>query len=820
MKKYCVFLFLTAVVFLNVTGQGKPKISKKHFVTTDKVQTKENLNKLSKANKYYKKGIYDESFKLYEQLYSNESSNEALNYKLGMSALKEYYSNESLKFLLESSSFVSKDYYLRLGEAYQLNHKYEEAYRSYDSYNESLSTRGKRKFAEDFAQLRDECRFGIKAVEDSLPYFITNLGASVNSYYDEYSPVLVDGSNILYYTTRQPEKSTNKKLNRKSTEEKIKKTNFNIEGNTNAVFDAKLNKKGNVSIAGKNNETGDIFKKQLGKIYAVRVRGNRVGKKLVRGSVNRKTTHISSLSVSKTGEAAFISDKNKFRNGYDLFLAGDASRARVSRGYAAPETINTKFDERSVSFSADGKTMFFSSNGHNGFGGYDIYKVEKRSDGTWSDPINLGYPINSAADEMFYHPTSNPDVAIIASNRQGSFGGLDLFQVVKDNRIPFSIWGDVSDIENNKAVVSKVSIIDRSTNETLADAESNELSGEYSISLEDVGDYLIQVEADGYLVATDYIEMPHVRHSQIRKDFQLTRLASPFTFYGNVANAASNDPIVGEVVVKSLEKDSIIGRSLTRSTDGGYSITVGDKYNVIITASANNFFSKADTFMLRDSSDDKFENNFRLVRSKIDYIVTGLIKDAEDQTPIAASLAFFEPGAENSIYTLNADTISGKYVATLDEQGPFILEVNAEGYFFANLPIVFTGDSTLIIRDVELQKMSKGTKIVVENILFDTGKATLLSQSFVELNKLGKLLLENKDIRIEVSGHTDNTGSASVNKRLSRNRAESVRNYLIEQGVDGMRLQFEGYGFDRPIESNDTPQGRAANRRVEIEVIE
>jgi outer membrane protein OmpA-like peptidoglycan-associated protein len=119
-----------------------------------------------------------------------------------------------------------------------------------------------------------------------------------------------------------------------------------------------------------------------------------------------------------------------------------------------------------------------------------------------------------------------------------------------------------------------------------------------------------------------------------------------------------------------------------------------------------------------------------------------------------------------------------------------------------------------------MQKMAAGTRIVVENILFNSGKATLKAESYSELNKLVRLLLENSSVRIEVSGHTDNVGSASLNKRLSRSRAESVKNYLQSHGVDAGRIEFQGYGFDRPIAPNDTPEGRAANRRVEIEVLD
>ena len=88
------------------------------------------------------------------------------------------------------------------------------------------------------------------------------------------------------------------------------------------------------------------------------------------------------------------------------------------------------------------------------------------------------------------------------------------------------------------------------------------------------------------------------------------------------------------------------------------------------------------------------------------------------------------------------------------------------------------------------------------------------------MNRLVNLLRENPGVRIEVSGHTDNVGSAAVNRTLSRNRALSVRNYLVSQGIAAERVQYNGYGFDRPIAPNTTEEGRAANRRVEIEILD
>ena len=104
-------------------------------------------------------------------------------------------------------------------------------------------------------------------------------------------------------------------------------------------------------------------------------------------------------------------------------------------------------------------------------------------------------------------------------------------------------------------------------------------------------------------------------------------------------------------------------------------------------------------------------------------------------------------------------------------------------------------------------------------MFFDSGKSTLKAESEKELENLLSILNEIPTLKIEISGHTDNVGSAKFNKSLSEKRAKAVVDYLISKGISADRLTYVGYGFDQPIASNDTPEGRQQNRRTEFKVI-
>ena len=124
------------------------------------------------------------------------------------------------------------------------------------------------------------------------------------------------------------------------------------------------------------------------------------------------------------------------------------------------------------------------------------------------------------------------------------------------------------------------------------------------------------------------------------------------------------------------------------------------------------------------------------------------------------------------------------------------------------------------IKSVDTNQYSIGKTIILEDIFFDFDKSVLLPQSFVALLKLTTLLQDNPNMKIELSGHTDNKGKDKYNEKLSEDRSKAVYDYLISKGIDKKRLSYKGYGAKRPIADNKTEEGRAKNRRVEFVIID
>jgi outer membrane protein OmpA-like peptidoglycan-associated protein len=152
----------------------------------------------------------------------------------------------------------------------------------------------------------------------------------------------------------------------------------------------------------------------------------------------------------------------------------------------------------------------------------------------------------------------------------------------------------------------------------------------------------------------------------------------------------------------------------------------------------------------------------------------------------------------------------------------YMLNVSKPGYLFYSENIALEGVFEIenpFIQDVPLEPIQVGKTIVLENVFFDTDSYELKKESIAELQKIVGFLKENPHVRIEIGGHTDTVGTKSYNDELSKNRAKSVVEYLTAQGVAAEKISFKGYGFDKPIATNQTEAGRAKNRRTELKIM-
>ena len=163
----------------------------------------------------------------------------------------------------------------------------------------------------------------------------------------------------------------------------------------------------------------------------------------------------------------------------------------------------------------------------------------------------------------------------------------------------------------------------------------------------------------------------------------------------------------------------------------------------------------------------------------------------------------------------------GNYLITLPTGKDYAFNVNRRGYLFfsENFSLRLNSSDSVYEKNIPLQPIEANATVVLKNIFFDFSKFVLKPESQVELDKVVQLLNENPTLKIQISGHTDNIGSATDNQLLSQNRAKSVITYLMQKGISIKRLSFKGFGAKQPIAPNSNEESRALNRRTEMKVV-
>ena len=200
--------------------------------------------------------------------------------------------------------------------------------------------------------------------------------------------------------------------------------------------------------------------------------------------------------------------------------------------------------------------------------------------------------------------------------------------------------------------------------------------------------------------------------------------------------------------------------------------------------------------------------------------VQGKVFDRSTKKGLPSSVELTDLSTRELVSKLQTDE-TGNYLITLPKGKDYAFNVNRRGYLFfsENFPLSHQQGDTAFNIDIPLQPIETNAIITLRNIFFDLNRYELKSESQVELDKLVQLMKDNPTLKIQINGHTDNTGKAADNLTLSDNRARSVVTYLTPKGIAAIRLSFKGWGGTHPIADNASAEGRALNRRTELKVI-
>ncbi len=543
-------------------------------------------------------------------------------------------------------------YFLRLAELAYRGGRYEQAKNDLEDFETHTS----RKLEKNkmYQAVKRRVTFAYQAKQNPVDYNPKNLGSNVNTKYDDYWPSLTADEQRLVTTVLIPSGNSSNYYADKFQEdlyETIKDPQgewYPIQNMGRTINSPKnegaqcISVDGNMCIFTACNRRDGYGSCDL---YVSYKEGDEWSKPENLGKPVNSGYWESNPSLSADGKWLYYSSSDTSGSGRN-----DIWRVEIFDGleFGEPQNlgdvVNSEKADGSPFIHPDGRTLFFSSNGHVGMGNFDLFVTRLQADGTWSKPENLGYPINTHGEERSLIVNAKGRLAMIASERQDSYGGLDIYsfeipESIQPERVTY-VKGKVYDAQTNEPLGADCRLLNLKDGELAAIQRSSEFDGSYLVVLPIGKEYAFNVDKPGYMFYSE--------------NFSLKDLADPEKAY---------------------------------------------------------------------------------------------------------------------------------------------------------------------VMDIPLQPIREGKSVVLNNIFFDYDEYALKDESYAELQKLHGFMQNNPEVSIEIGGHTDNKGSAAYNKTLSENRAKSVYDYLIDNGIDTDRLTYKGYGFEEPIADNQTEKGRAKNRRTEFKII-
>jgi outer membrane protein OmpA-like peptidoglycan-associated protein/tetratricopeptide (TPR) repeat protein len=686
--KYLALLLSFILIPSVLDAQHRLTVRKKDFKIVE-TGLHDAWKSIREGNKYFDQGFgtYRDARNCYLKAYRYNPNCAALNYNIGLCYLFSDEKYEAIKYLtktIQSNPSVAPDIKYLLGRAYHLTLEFDKAI-SY--YSDFLNQIGPDKWASGTIgrvnRLIEQCRNGKDLVAKPQRVVITDLGKAVNSVEDDYNPVLSYDEKTMYFTSRR----TGSEKDRRN------------------PFDNKFYED----------------------IYFTRYEGGHwTDAQKMESPPNSKknTTNNSAVSLSANGKKMFLYTGH--RNAGDI-LTSEKQADLWSRPKPLKGKVNSKSRETSLCITKDGGTMYFiSDNKAATLGGTDIFKSELMPDGKWSKPANMGNLLNSAYDEAAVRLSGNDSVLYFSSKGHKTMGGYDIF---RSELLPGGVWSPPENI--------------------------------------------------GYPINTPDDDL-----------FYFPSSLTSSAYYSTILEKGIGGKDIYKVVFLGAEKEIIFPRA-TMLISG-------------LMPPAENIFYTLPVKFVVDTS----------------LLMKGTITDSETRKPVFAKMDIIDTEFSRVVATTTSDT-SGRYFIRIPLPKRYGIEIVARNYML-NLDVVdLTQESYRheIIRDFMLEPIEIGARMILKNIFFEFGKSTLKPESYIQLDNVVLLLKSTPGLRIEISGHTDNVGSAKANQKLSEERSKAVVDYLVSRGIELNRLEYKGYGFSQPVASNSTPEGRSQNRRVEFKII-
>ncbi|MFT4603101.1 MAG: outer membrane protein OmpA-like peptidoglycan-associated protein [Arenicella sp.] len=843
---------------------------------------------VKKGRKAYNKGQFWKSKSYYDKVTSSTTQNPQFWLEAGVVYYESQVEREksllmfekALEFSAAEDDTIPEIYYYK-AKANHFNGEYEKAISDYNVFLNNVKNNKKGlELRKEVIREIEICNNGVDLRSQASNRFaeIKNMGPRVNSDSPDYAPAVTNDENLILFCSRRPPGTkknvdglyyedifyTTKRENGEWVQaEVIDKSSGYLakEINEGKEHEAPIS----LSADGKTlfiYKENSIWKSELddsGKWSIPRRMNSNVNIGTANPSV-RITRDEQEMFIVSVGAAGGLGER-------DIYHTTKTENGGWAKPVNLGPKINTPFKEDAPFLSNDGKTLFFASEGHNSMGGFDIFKTVRDENGEWSDPINIGAPINSAGDDIYYVENSEGTLAYYASMRPGSYGYLDLYTASFEcKNIPTTeIKGYAVFAENHLPVNGMIKITNKETGEEAGVYQTDPLTGKYNMVLAPEQTYYLEL----IVSQSRYNEVrPH------REEFYIPKQCEYFNLYQEIAVDYLKDgggsvyaqrahfknamfDIESEIKKEygddldlsglGLTPENIVGltgiikHDATKTAEGVEVLLMNRSHQVMrMTETDENgefSFEKTDPegeYIIFINEDDAKISQFGdQMNTTSEVVIEGMIYTFKNKDKtVLDGIPVYLGNTNKVVVNASESSPSGQFKMSnipTDQANVDMLNTSANAISYnldlSDTEITYSAYITRIDPDntelayteyidiIELKDLPEdtitggGSGIDFANILFDFDKFFLRAKSMTVLDAVTAFMTENPTVSIRLDGHTDWFGSPVYNDGLSERRALSAHKWLIDKGINPNRIQNQWFGEGTPTASNDMPDG-------------
>jgi outer membrane protein OmpA-like peptidoglycan-associated protein len=549
-------------------------------------------------------------------------------------------------------------------------------------------------------------------------------------------------------------------------------------------------------------------KEKPGKIFVSKLDGKVWSEPISLNKIINTNDVITSVSITPDEQTLyFVSNKSGSKGGKDIYVTHKDANGVWQEAVNIGEQVNTEYDEESPFIHPDGKTLFFSSQGHNSMGGYDVFKTVFDGE-KWSEPENMGYPLNTVEDDLHFVLSANGNNAYYTSTGKDSYGKEDIYQIIMPKtNIPLTmIRGTILCADSLKPLDVNIKLKNVETGEFVRHVyKPNPETGKYLIILPPGKIYDMVITTHGYLPYKLNVFIPN--QDKFFELYQTIYLKMVHPFDKKIGQGISVDNAFfnHEGMIIDIERRKKLEELRQQKLQ--------ELINKIITTTDTNSFNN-----LEDAIESNFDQKYKTIGIDSSFSsLLNLVNQVIENTDSVA-LNHINNIVERGFYTYAEENIFfyGDPIGSIKDT----IRVSTNN-FTVTQPLNINDSVNFGVGEKnDILKTVSTPSVMLYYVFFDYDEYYLNDSCKSDLTEILKIYNEHPNLKFSITGYADSIGSDDFNLQLSKKRVLAIEQFLVEHLVHSNKIIKIWKGEENPLNNNETEKERAKNRRVEIKLLQ